>query len=1063
MSSPEEREGAIAWMARNPVAANLLMAVLMVGGIIVGLRVKQEVFPEFELDLVRIEVPYPGASPAEVESGIVLAIEEEIRGLDGIKKIDSVAAEGMGVVVAELLLGADNARAASDIKNAVDRIRSFPQDAERPVVSLVANRRQVISLVLYGDTDEETLKGLAEKARLELLQEPGVTLIELSGVREREISVEVSQANLRAYGLTLQQVAEVISRASVELPGGAVKTRGGEILLRTAERRNLGAEFSELVLLTTASGTQVRVGDVATVLDGFADNDQADFYNGQPAVMVNVYRVGDQTPIAISDTVKAYHQRLLGELPAGVAAATINDSSQIYRDRIALLLRNAYMGLFLVLVALSLFLEIRLAFWVTMGIPISFLGSLLLMPSMNVSINMISLFAFIVTLGMVVDDAIVVGENVFEARQRGLGPMEAAIHGCREVGIPVVFSVTTTMAAFSPLLFVPGVSGKFFGVIPIIVILVLFISLIESLFILPAHLAHISDRPPGAVRRAVLRVQGHVTRALLWFTTRVYRPQLRFALDNRYLVLAVALAIFLAAVGYIVGGRIDFTFMPKVESDRVAVNATLPFGAAIEETRAIQLELLRTAREVIDEHGGDAIIEGVYTGLGSHAGGTGPRAGPAAVQGNLTNVQIYLVPSDKREVNAVQLTRAWREKTQHLIGLEKISFSYSTGPSDAPALDVQLRHEKIEVLEAAAVELAESLRGFQGLRDIDDGFSSGKPQLDFQLKPAAQSLGLTAAELGRQVRSAFYGAEALRQQRGRDEVRVMVRLPKPERETELTIEDLLVRTPAGGEIPLAQAASITRGRSYTAINRTDGRRVVDVTADAVIGVASIPKIKLDLETKVLPELARRHPGLTFSFEGENRRQAETMDALQQGFIIALIVIYALLAVPFKSYAQPLVVMSAIPFGMVGALLGHLVMGYGLSMISMFGIVALGGVVVNDSLVLVDTTNRARREDRLSAYQAVLYAAQRRLRPIFLTSITTFLGLAPMILETSVQARFLIPMAISLGFGVMFSTFIILLLVPALYLIIEDAKELLGMRALPADELERSASELGASP
>jgi len=1040
MDSELEGRGPISWMARNAVAANLLMAVLLVGGLLIGTRVKQEVFPEFELDFVTVTVPYPGASPSEVEQGILLAIEDEIRGLDGIKEVRSRAAEGVGTVSVELLLGTDTGKALQDVKNAVDRVTTFPKDAERPIVSQLSTRREVISIVLYGDLDERSLRGLAEQVRDELLQKPGITLVEIGGVRPLEISIETPQANLRAYGLTLDGIAREVARAAVELPGGGIKTRGGEVLLRTEERRDFGREFGNIPVLSKSDGTRVLLGDIAAIKDGFEDTDEAAFFNGKPAVMVRVFRVGDQTPLGIAKIVKKHLEELRRRLPPGVEAAKWNDWSDIYRERMGLLVRNACIGLVLVLALLGAFLELRLAFWVTMGIPVSFLGALLLMPMLGLSINMISLFAFIMALGIVVDDAIVVGENIYQLRQEGRPYLNAAIVGARLVAVPVVFSVLTNMAAFGPMLFVPGFSGKIFRVIPIIVIAIFTISLIESIFILPAHLGHQRPGRKRGVVAFVFRQQQRIGRLLELFVQWIYRPVLRATLRVRYLTIAVGLALLVLTIGLVAGGRVGFRRFPRLPGDGCIASVALAYGTPVARTRAIQERMVKAAMKVLAPYGGDDITLGIYSQVGAPLAVHGPgESGQGNRGSHLAAVGVSLVGADKRKIGIEEFTKAWREEIGDIPGLESLSFTYTVGPQGRSPIDVQLTHADVAALESAASEVAEALGSFRGVRDIDDGFSRGKPQLDFKLRPEARSLGITAADLGRQVRDSFYGAEAFRQQRGRDEVKVMVRLPESERASEYNLEQLLIRSPAGGEIELPEAARIVRGRAYTEIERSQGRRVMNVTAELVPGEGDIATVLAALQKDVLPGILARHPGLGYSLEGEEREWRDSMSSLGRGFILAMIVIFGMLAVPLKSYIQPIIVMAAIPFGIVGAVIGHMVMGFSLSLVSMMGIVALSGVVVNDSLVLVHATNRYR--EGKTPFDAVYEAGARRFRPILLTSITTFGGLAPMIFETSFQARILIPLAISLGYGIIFSTLITLLIVPSLYLIVEDLKRL----------------------
>ena len=1081
--APMEHKGPIAWMTRNSVASNLLMIGLIAGGAIVGSKVKQEVFPEFDLDLISVAVPYPGASPADVEQGIVLAIEEQVRSLDGIKRVTSSATEGVGAATLELELGADPNKALADVKSAIDRITSFPEDAEEPSVSLASTRKEVISIVVFGPLSEEILRQAAEKVRQDLLNKKNITFVELDGVRPREISIEVSQENLRKYRLTLPQIARQIDRLAVELPAGGVKTDSGEILVRTAERRDLGRDFESLPILTTADGTEVRLGSIATIVDGFQENDVAATFNGQPAVLVKVYRSGDQTPIDVSDTVLSYMAKVEanGLMPPGVHVATLNDSSVIFRDRIDLLLRNAGLGLILVLLVLGLFLNIRLAFWVTMGIPISFAGSLLLMPVLDVSINMISLFAFIITLGIVVDDAIVVGENIYEMRQRGMGRMSAAVHGAQQIARPVTFSVLTTIVAFAPLLVVPGTTGKFLRVIPQIVICVLTISLIESLFVLPAHLGHRSsgftalkrfflwpimpsvrqplaeltedepDPPPGKVIEFLEAPQRRFSAGLEWFLQNIYGPFLSRALVNRYFVVACGLSILIATGGFLKSGRLAFTFLPKTDSDVIIIQAVLPFGVPVADSQVIKDRLEAAAYEVLDKHGGSSMSDGVFTLVGQQLRSRGfSGSDSSSGQSHLAGAFVFLVPSNQRDFSSAQFAEEMRTAFGDTSGLESLTFKYSTGPGSGTPIQVELAHNDIGVLEEAAEDVAEALGTYAGIKDIDDGFSKGKPQLDFKVTELGQSLGLTAEEIGRQVRGAFFGAEAFRQQRGRDEVRVLVKLTEAERHSEFALENLILRTPSGGEVPLSAAADVTRGYANTTIRRAEGRRIVVATADVVPGIGNAAKVLTSLRREILPQIEANYVGLTYSFEGQRRSREESLSALASGFTLALIAIFALLAIPFRSYLQPIVIMFAIPFGIVGAVIGHVLMGFDLSLISIMGIVATAGIVVNDSLVLIYATNDL-RDQNYRAFDAVRFAAIRRFRPILLTSLTTFFGLVPMILETSVQARFLIPMAISLACGVMFSTVMILVVVPSFYLILEDGIRLfVGM---PEDALE----------
>ena len=1056
---PKSYTGPIAWMARNHVAANLVMLIFVVGGFIASTRVKQEVMPEFATDIILVSVPYPGASPAEVEQGIILSIEDQVRSIDGVKKVTSTARESHGSIVVELLTGADASKALQDVKNGVDSILSFPEESEKPVVSLIELRNQVVTLMVYGDQAEQTLRDLAEQIRDELLQRPDITLVELGAVRPLEIAIEVSQQNLRAHNLTLGRIAREVREAAVELPAGGLKAAGGEILLRTQERRDFASEYANIPVASSPNGSRITVGDIATIKDGFEDWDFESYYNTHPAVQVNVFRVARETPQSVSASVHAYLEEIRPRLPAGINLAVWNDSSEIYRDRMSLLLKNAFLGLCLVLLLLGLFLDPKLAFWVTLGIPISIMGAFLLLPFSGASINMISLFAFIITLGIIVDDAVVVGENIYEKRQKGMPFLQAAIEGAREIAGPVVFAVLTNIAAFLPLMFVPGVAGNFFRNIPAVTISVFSISLIESLFILPAHLSH--QDTPNRFWDLLNRPRIFFSRFLQTFIDRIYQPAVRAAISYRYATLMTGLAALILALGAVGGGHIQFSFMPRIDADIVTAQATLPFGVPLDTSRRVQQQMLDGLQVAIDTHGGPDIVRGTYTQIGAalRTGGPGEEA-PKLSGSHLAGVQVALVPSDQRAVSSVEFSKTWRQATNHIVGLESLTFKAESGFSADGALDIQLTHRSRPILEAAAADLAEIFTGYAGVTDVDDGVSRGKPQLSLTVKPEARSLGVNATDLARQLRGSFYGAEALRQQRGRNEVKVMVRLPEKERRTVHTIEQLVIRTEQGGEIPLFQAAEVGYGRAYTEIRRRQGRRIMAVTADVDEEVSNANKIVAELEQNELPLLMQKYPGLNYALEGEQEWQKESLSAMGIGFIFALMTIYALLAIPFKSYLQPLIVMLSIPFGIIGAVIGHMLLGYELSLISMFGIIALAGVVINDALVLVVTANQFRDVDQLSPREAVFQAGMRRFRPILLTSLTTFFGLMPMIFETSMQARFLIPMAVSIGFGILFATAIILFIVPASYLILEDILGLPHMlRArpqpgiIPVDDLD----------
>ncbi len=1039
-------KGAIRWMAQNHVAANLLMMLFVVGGLVMLRSIKQEIFPEVSLDVIQIQVPYPGASPEEIEDGIILKIEESLTGVDGIKEIRSEAREGMGVVLAVIEDSADPDIVLQDIKNEVDRIVTFPEDAEEPVISKLVNRREVISVVVYGDMGEKALREMAEEIRDELLEEPNITQVDLAGVRPYEVSIEIPEETLRALNLSLREVAERVRRASLDVPGGRIKAQGGEILIRTKEKRYTANEYKKIVLLTRDDGTALTLGEIAHVRDTFEDVDLFSRFNGKPAAMVKVFRVGEQKPLEISRIVKSFVQERSKSLAPGVHLTVWNDTSEILKERMNLLIRNACLGLILVFLVLGAFLEIGLALWVMLGIPISFLGAMFFMPSLGLSINMISLFAFIMALGIVVDDAIVVGESVYDHRSKGKSRLKAAIDGTLEVGVPVVFSVLTTIVAFIPLIFVTGVMGKFIRVIPIVVIAIFVVSLIESLFVLPAHLSMGSGRRNGSGDGVHFYDKGRiwVSKGLDRIIWGPYKALLTKALEYRYVTCAISVAILLLVLGIIKGGIIKFTFMPEVESDIIRVFIQLPVGAPVEDTLKVQEFVVEKGLEAVAEFrkrvtNGTNILRGVYAVTGGTIPGGGPTGGSMHFGTHIANIRMALEPYDIRGFSTTELLNRWRELVGTIPGVDSITFKANLVHMGAN-IDVQLAHQDPEVLVKAKDRLKRALAAYPGVYNIEDTYAQGKEEFKVRITAIGKVLGLTEESLGRELRAAFYGAEAVRLQRGRNEIKVMVRFPPSRRKSVYDLETMRIKTPSGGEVPLREVATIIPGRGYSIINRFDRKRVVDVTANVDKKRANAEDILDELRHGILRELEKDYPGLTYTMQGEERERRESMESMMSGFVLALFGIYALLAIVFKSYIQPVIIMLAIPFGIIGAILGHMIMGYNLSILSMFGIVALAGVVVNDSLLLVDRANNERRRGA-PALGSLISAGTRRFRPILLTSLTTFFGLTPMILETSVQAQFLIPMAISLGFGILFATFITLLIIPAFYLVVEDLKSI----------------------
>ncbi len=1029
----------LAWFARHGVAANLLMALILFGGLLSLGRIPLEIFPEVSSDLIAVSVEYPGAAPGVLEEAICSRIEERLQDLESVKRLRSAASENVGTVTVELLLGSDVRRALDDVKVRVDSIDSFPAEAERPLIQELVPRRQVLSVAVSGPAEELALKRLAERVRDQIAALPGVSQVELASSRPYEISIEVSEQALRRHGLTFDRMVAAVRDSSLDLAGGSIKPRSGEILVRTEGQAFNGGEFEDLVLLTRPDGTRLLLGDVAEVVDGFAATDQAARFDGHPAVLVQVFRVGSQDVTEIAERVEEYIHATRPELPEGPELTIWQDNTRVLRDRIATLLENGRAGVVLVLLTLAVFLHPRLAGWVFLGIPVSFLGTFWVMPLLGLTLNTISLFAFILVLGIVVDDAIVVGENVYRHHERGKAGLEAALDGLKEVAVPVIFSVLTTVAAFTPLLTLPGPTGKLVRILPLIVIITLLFSLLESLLVLPTHLSHLRHRN-GRRSAAWSAFQRRLGRLLDRLATGIYRPVLRLALAWRYTTLAVFLVLLLLTVGYIGGGHLRFVFMPSVEADNLVAFLTMPRGTPVEVTAEALERVERSARQLEEELAGTSeggVFRHILTSTGEQPFRVAQRpvtVVAAETGAHLGEVNIELAPAEERRIRASELSRRWRELTGSIPEAVELTFNSSLLPP-VKALDIQLASPDLEDLRQAADRLEAALGQYAGVFGIGDSLRAGKRQVSVAITPQGEALGLSLADLAHQVRQAFYGAEAQRIQRGREEVRVMLRYPLSERRSLGNLENMRIRTPRGDEVPFSVAGRIEPGRGFASIERTDRKRTVRVTAD--VDPSRTPRtILADLEQTVLPELVAEYPGLAYSIEGEQQEQAETFAGLGRSFLVALFLIYALLAIPFRSYLQPLIVLSAVPFGALGAVWGHALTGRDLTLFSLWGMVAVTGVVVNDSLVLVDFTNRDRRGGT-PIFEAARRAGEARLRPILLTSITTFAGLSPLLLEKALQAQFLIPMATSVAFGVLFATTIILLLVPVSYHILHD--------------------------
>ncbi len=1047
----------IAWFARNGVAANLLMGLIIFAGLHSSFNlIRLQVFPDLEPDSVRISVPYRGSTPAETEEAIVIRIEEAIQDLEGIEKIVSTASEGSGTVLVEAQSGYSPRVLLNEIKNRVDSINTFPVEAERPNIEIPTRSDRVINVVVSGPLTERDLKRLGEQVRDEIANLPGVTQVGLQATRPYEIAVEVSEQTLQQFGLTFDQVTRAISTSSLDLSAGSIKTAGGDILLRTKGQAYVQDDFNKIVVLTREDGTRVTLGDIAHVNDGFDETPILARFNGKRAVMVDVHRVGDQNAIDLAEKVKAYVVEAGQRMPPGVELGFWQDRSERVYSRLKTLTDSAVFGGALVFMVLALFLRFSLAVWVSIGIPVSFLGALAIMPHFDVSINLITLFAFILVLGIVVDDAIVTGENVFKHMQRGESPLKAAIEGTQEVAVPVTFGVLTTVVAFIPLTMVEGFRGQIFLQIPMIVIPVLLFSLIESKLILPFHLQHCGHI--GSGRRQNLnplaRGQRWFADGLERFIISFYRPILAWCMDRRYLTLTIFVAAFIVLGAFVASGRLRFVYFPRVPGDSATVTLTMPIGTPIETTAAHVNRMESAAfalQKKLEAEYGQPVIRNILSTSGGQIFGARRGSFRTGVQ-ERGEVVVELDSAERREVDidSNQVKDMLRKMIGTIPGAKEVSFRSSRVSGGSP-IDIQLTGPSFDALSEVAKTIRTKLSEYPGVFDITDSFEAGKDELLLKLKPEAEHLGITVSTLARQVRHAFFGAEAQRIQRGRDDVRVMVRYPQDKRRSMASLETMRIRTPAGSEVPFHSVAEVVAGKSLPTITRIDRNRTLNVTADVQYDTADLAGIREDLEKAVLPRLVGPYPAMNFSLEGEAREQRDSFGSLTNGIAQVLIIIYAMLAIPFKSYLQPLIVMSVIPFGLLGAILGHLIMGLDISIMSVFGCVALAGVVINDSLVLVDYVNRRRREG-MSLMEAVGIAGVARFRPILLTSLTTFAGLTPLLFEKSRQAQWLIPMAVSLAFGVLFATFITLLMVPVSYLILEDAKR--GIRryyGLPPDE------------
>ena len=1083
----------IAWFATNHIAANLLLILIVLAGLSAVLTMPQKSFPDIDVPIISVSIPYLGAAPEEVEQGVCIRVEEELDGVEGVKEIRSVANESLCSVTVELFEDADESRALDDVKNRIDALDTLPEETEQPIINLATSIRPVIDLAITGPDDERTLKVLGQRVRDEIAALPGITQVSLVNTRPYEISIEVSESDLQRFGLTFSQVAEAVRARAIDLPGGAIKTEGGEILLRTKGQVYWGEEYERLVLLSRPDGSLVYLSDVARVVDGFEDTDQSLRFDGQPAAIIRVSRIGSEDILAITGAVMAYLDTSAQALPEGVKLTVWNDNSRLLEDRLATLLDSARQGFLMVLLLLALFLRPVLAFWVSVGVPVAFMGALYLTNYVGLSIDGISLFGFILVLGIMVDDAIVVGESVHSRQREGGTPLIGSIEGTQRITIPVIFGVLTTICTFLPMLQGVGSSGQIGAVIATVVICCLIFSLIESQLILPAHLGNKQTKTAkGEVYLLLVPLMVIVLLQFSWSTSsfvglaiglmtgvyaldrlgltddpakRLIAAQSRFsarvealidgpfrrivqrATQARYTTLAMAFAFFLSGVAVFGSGRLPFSFFPPLAADQVIAQLTMPLGTSSEITEQAVRHLERTGEAIRDElneqYGAAPPVTHILASVGgSQGGGLGPpgSGGGGASGGHMGEVTLQLTPSQSRTISTKEVAALWRERSGSIAGAVELKFNSSLF-SVGNAIDIQLAGNDVDELREVAAGLRAELARYPGVIDITDSFRSGKQELKLKVTPEGEALGLSLGALAQQVRQAFYGEEAQRIQRGRDDVRVMVRYTEAERESLASLDDMRVRTREGSEVPFRTVANASLGQGYSSIKRADRKRVVNVTADVDRTQITADEVVGDLARSYFPVIRAEHPRVSLSLEGEQRQSGEYLVSLVFPFLIALFAIYALLAIPLRSYVKPFIIMSVIPFAFIGAIWGHQIMKMaglvsGLAMMSILGMIAAAGVVVNSSLILVYAINQ-RRDAGSTMADAVVDAATSRCRPIVLTSMTTFVGLMPLMFNTSVQAQFLVPMAVSLSFGVLFATVITLLVVPSIYLLFED--------------------------
>jgi multidrug efflux pump subunit AcrB len=1009
--------GIVSWWARNTVAANLAMVGIWISGILAFFTLEREVFPTFPINWVEVSVVWRGAAPQEIEEQIIIRIEESVADLDSVQRIRAIALEGVGQVFIETDPRVDIAKFINEVKLRVDSISTLPSDIEPPRVREILTRNELIRVAVSGSADERTLKRVAERARDEIALLPGASIVELFGARAEEVSIEVSEESLRRYGLTFDEVVRAIRNTSVNLSSGNVRTQTGDIQLRARNLADTREDFEKIVVRQTPDGATIRIGDVATVTDGFEDVNLLATLNGEPAVLVQVMTQEKMNVVKTSESVQKWLEKPKDWLPDGVELTMWFDSSKIYFDRMGTISRSAVMGLLLVFLVLIATLRPKVAVWVTVGIATAFAGAFIFLPSNDVSLNMLSLFAFLLVIGIVVDDAIIVGESIHRQVEQGGQGVDAAILGTQLVLKPVIFAVFTTIIAFAPWLFLSGAQVQVTRHISIIVICALAFSLLEALLILPAHLSNLKERTK---KGRFARFQSTIADGLVHFAQTYYRPLVRWAVYKRYLTTSIFIAVFLLSIGLIQGNRVGLAFFPEVEDEQIVVQVTLPEGMPYSRALEILEQLQKAEKQLEEEVNARAKKEG---GSGELIANWYTRARDGSV---LAIVQ--LAPPEVRDLSAKEAAERLRELIGEIPDAEEIVLNYTINQRD-PGLQFSVNAPDLDILQLAVDALKAKLDEYDSVYNVTDSLRRSTDEIQLVLKPGAEQLGLTLADISRQLRQAYYGQEVQRLPREGNDVRVMVRYPREARRSLDSLQDFRLRTADGRQVPLSAVADIEFAPGLKRIDRRERQRSAVVSAE-VTGDTS-KQIMKDLNESFFPDWMREFPGVSRGAIGVAEAEQQFMQEVSSLYLVALLTMYALLAIAFRSYWLPLLIMTAIPFGFMGAVFGHYFYGMSIVLFSYFGIGAAAGVVVNDNLVLVDYVNRL-RDQGMGALDALVEAGVTRFRPILLTSVTTFVGLVPMMAEQSTQAKFLQPMVTALAYGVAFATFVTLLFVPALY-------------------------------